>query len=248
MQNDRWDNMATGIGTAIKYSGRDTLVDEHRKFVHAVVLTLVRRFDLPRAQLEDFIACGYLGLVEAAQRFDFSTGNDFKNYAYLRIRGAVIDGIRRSGALTGHAYRQVRAAEAAQDVREANWEQKMAGVRRPPSKQRLAEIVDFAAQSALIYRLSVPDVEEELQGNHDHFIDAEHPEETYDRKQFAQMLCQLVEELPEKERHVIESYYYRDKSFVEIANESGTMSKSWISRLHARALERLRKRYLEEIA
>jgi RNA polymerase sigma factor (sigma-70 family) len=56
----------------------------------------------------------------------------------------------------------------------------------------------------------------------------------------------LIATLPEKERLIVEDYYLKEKSFVEIANENGGMSKSWVSRLHSRALELLKERLLEE--
>ena len=69
---------------------RKNLVEEFQEYVHAVVGRLMRAVNLPTHMEDEFVAAGYLGLVEAASRFDRDSGKKFKSYAFLRIRGAVI--------------------------------------------------------------------------------------------------------------------------------------------------------------
>jgi RNA polymerase sigma factor FliA len=74
------------------------------------------------------------------------------------------------------------------------------------------------------------------------------PEAQLLKKQSAQRFRQIIDKLPVQEREIIEDYYFRNKSFHQIAEELGGVSKSWISRLHARAIERIKKRYFEDQA
>ena len=59
-------------------------------------------------------------------------------------------------------------------------------------------------------------------------------------------ITSLIESLPEKERLIVEEYYYKGLSFIEITQKFPNLSKSWISRLHKRALFRLRRMLLNE--
>lgn len=73
---------------------RDYLIDTHMRLVHRLAIDTARRFRLRRAELADLIGYGLEGLIQAANRFDPSRGNQFSTFAYYRIRGAIIDGVK----------------------------------------------------------------------------------------------------------------------------------------------------------
>lgn len=221
-------------------SRRDSLIDEYRDYVHFIVGKLIQTMNLPQARFEEFVASGYLGLVEAADRFDFSSGIQFKHFAFLRIRGAIIDSIRECSELSGKAYRYARALQAAQELRESS-AGKLAGDAQP--ERIVGEILQYVAQGGLAYRLSMADAEEELSCA----ATENNPEQRLADKEERSLFRRLVSELPDKERLIIEEYYFNNKPFAQIARESGSLSKSWISRLHTRALAILKKRYLEHM-
>ena len=73
---------------------RDALILSHIGFVKSIALQLIRR--LPTAvDLDDLIACGNLGLVQAAHRYDETRNDSFAGYAADRVRGAMLDSVRR---------------------------------------------------------------------------------------------------------------------------------------------------------
>lgn len=225
---------------AITNANRDELVEQYRDYVAYVVNHLIKRLGFPAEMFEEFAAAGYLGLVEAAGRFDPECGRDFRAFAFLRIRGAIIDSIRASSDLSGKAYRYARALSSAQNLREEMWERETRG--DGDAAKDLEAVFDFAAKSLLAFRLSVADNEEEVSELVNPEIDAE---EQYKTREQAHLLRNLVATLPDKERLIVEEHYFQDKAFVQITADHPTLSKSWVSRLHSRALDLLKERYYE---
>lgn len=221
---------------------RDKLIAEYQQYVNSIVGTMIKTMGLPLQFFDEFVSAGYLGLVEAASRFDPKTGGDFKSFAYLRIRGAVIDSIRECADTSGKAYRYVKAIQASHNLRENLHNNGQAGS-TASREEALAEVYDFAAKGILAFRLSVDDAEEEL---YNELGSPTTPEESLKSQQNNEELRAAIATLPEKERLVIEEFYFNDRSFTEIADGVHGLSKSWISRLHAKGLERLHKILLEQ--
>ncbi len=229
-------------GAAIQSRDRNQLIEQYRDYVHYIVGKMVTTLGLPVDYADEFISAGYLGLVEAARRFDFDAGTDFSSFAYLRIRGAVIDNIRKNSDLSGKQYRYARAVQGAQELRV---EEQASGEfsSSEDAEGALAQLLDFAAKGAIAFRLSVADVESEVSLREP----TSDPEALFLAGEDSSVFRELVETLPEKERLIIEEYYFNDKSFAEIVDEHQEFSKSWVSRLHARALEQLKVLYLKRM-
>lgn len=223
---------------------RDNLIRQYRKYVHSVVGRLIHILGLPSEMYDEFVGAGYLGLVEAAERFNPQTGNDFRCYAFLRIRGAIIDNIRATSNISGKAYRYAKALQSAQNIRQAGgpMRNKHASQWTNDGPDRMAGILEFAAQSALAFRLSLHDAESEL-GRLEQTAFC--PQHAAEKREIETILGDLVAKLPAKERTIIEGFYFKDKSFSEIALENPGLSKSWISRLHVRGLSLLKELYVE---
>ena len=219
----------------------DDLIIQYQKYAHSIAAKLISSMHLPATQLEEFISAGYLGLVEAAQRFDPSTGVDFKNFAFLRIKGAIIDSIRADSDLSGKAYRLARAWQASQALEETF----LLGGREHQTQgdeQALADLFQFAASGALAFKLSMDDAEEEVA---DLVSEDVSQEDNLIQRQDSTALRHLVLKLPEKERLIVWAYYFQNKTFSQIEAENSGMTKSWISRLHSRALIQLRELFIE---
>lgn len=225
-----------------KRAERDALIENHKDFVGTVVGRMVRSMHLPASMFDEFVSAGYLGLVEAAERYNKLHGVAFKAWAAIRIRGAVIDAIRNSSAISGKAYRSLRRLEAIDNLRSEMLEQHETSAHPDDQALRLARLLDFAAKGALIFRLSIADCENEITGAQDSRID---PESRLIRAQENRKVCSLVETLPKKERLVIKRLYFSGKSISEIASAKNGMSKSWVCRLHQRGIKLLKQRYLE---
>ena len=217
---------------------RDTLVEEHRVFAEEVVRRLIRAMHLPREMYDELLSAAYLGLVEAAGKYEPDRGVSFRQFAYLRVRGSVIDLLRENSDISPHAYRYCKALKAASDARIQDQEVASQLVNRAQRSktEKLAGIMNVAAKGAIAFRLAYENWEEEVAEERDCGLN---PEEALSKLRDSKKLRELVETLPEKERMIVESYYFEDKSFVEIVNENEGLSKSWVSRLHSRALRRI---------
>lgn len=234
----------SGMGSMVESSGkdRDELILQFQYFVRQVAGSLVNSMNLPPAMFDEYVAAGYLGLVEAAERFDFSQGRDFRNFAYLRIRGSIIDTVRKTADVPGYVYnRYVKALKAAQALREQMHEQEKSSGAPAGSREALAGILEYLARSALAFRIA----EREMPAGTADGKPFPDPCSALEMRQDRELIRDLVSRLPEKERKIIESYYFGEMSFVAIARASEDMSKSWVSRLHARALKRLKEAYCD---
>lgn len=232
---------------------RDQLIEEYRGYVHSVVKRLIRYVGLSAKHHEEYVSAGYLGLVEAAERYDLNSTRTFKQYAFLRIRGAIIDNIRKSANHTAHAYRKLKALGAFQNLQESNLEDRLANSssanhtrdtdQERSRSERLAGLYQLIAKGAVAYRLSLSDVGKEIS---DLPSTAKNPEEKILSREKTKEFMKMLTTLSEKERLIVEQYYFKEKSFIEIADEFEGMSKSWVSRLHTRALEKIKVVYLED--
>jgi len=225
---------------AFDLTARDELIDQYRLYTERVVASLMRLFRLPPDRHDEFISAAYLGLVEAASRFDFTAGTSFRSFAFLRIRGAIIDSIRQSVGVSGKAYRKIQALEAANDLRE-QLASESDPERRATASERLSRILDHAVAASLSYRLTLRDAELEISTRSEIPLD---PASILESRELVKKIRQFVATLPENERNVITDYYFRGLPFAQIAESYGRKSKSWVSRLHRRALGHLQEQVL----
>jgi RNA polymerase sigma factor for flagellar operon FliA len=222
-----------------KRAERDALIEQYHDFVEGLVARLIRAMGLPNRYRDDFIAAGFLGLVEAAGRFDAGRGSEFRTFAFLRVRGAVIDHIRASCDLSGQAYQTFKALESAHDLRMNSLEQRCHGARAP--REQAVEGVNVLSKSAVGWAMA--------RGTADGVVvraevDTD-PEREVSKKQIFEKIRAAIATLPEKERTIVEKYYFQDLTLSEVAKEYAGLSKSWVSRLHDRALEMLRDKLVE---
>jgi RNA polymerase sigma factor for flagellar operon FliA len=217
---------------------RNALVEQYYGYVDLVVSRLIRSMRLPPPMKEEFISAGLFGLIEAAGRFKPERGLEFKTFAFLRIKGAVIDYIRTSCDLTGYAYRRLRALEVAQQLREGQLEGRM--VSRREDKQDFEEGVDYLERMAVVFRLAGQSEEEAAAGAPEQ--EALDPELNLEKRRTGKKIREIVATLPEKERIIIEQHYFQDRKLVDVAEQFAGLSKSWVSRLHDRAIEMLREK------
>lgn len=220
---------------------RDQLIEDHRDLVRRIVHRTIAMMNLPAENFDDYESAAFLGLVEAADRFDPACGVSFKSFSYLRIRGSIIDYIREHSDLTGSAYRYARAIHALENAEEDALSG-LATYAGATKEESLSKLMNFAAQASLSYRLTSYEMEPAVELVED---ERRNPEDHLEFVQDIDLLRESVTELPDKERFIVEGYYFKGKSFVELTHERPELSKSWVSRLHTRALERLGK-VLEE--
>jgi RNA polymerase sigma factor for flagellar operon FliA len=182
--------------------------------------------------VEELESYGHEGLLRAARTFDDSLGVPFRCWATLRIRGAMIDGVRSSGTLPRRVYRRMKQIEAADEMQGALVEED-AGRPAVDAADADARLSRYVASMATAMALSARDGgQRESENVAD---DAPTPEEVVARAELAEKMKLAVEQIPEQEQHVIRRYYFEEAGLDEIGKELG-LSKSWTSRIHTRAV------------
>ncbi|HWL89647.1 MAG TPA: sigma-70 family RNA polymerase sigma factor [Polyangiaceae bacterium] len=184
--------------------------------------------------VEDLEAMGREGLLDAARSYDRERGIPFLRWASLRIRGAMIDGARSHGSLPRRVYRRLRALEAGDRVQEVVAEELAAN---PPKGAEAADEQLSTALEGMAMAMAAAFLAPQTQGL-DEIIhpDTISPEEEFGNAELMERVRAAIEKRPENERMLLERHYFEGVTFEQAASEIG-LSKSWASRLHARAIE-----------
>ena len=221
-------------------SERDKLVAEHLTLVQAIAGKLKRTLG-KSIEFDDLVGYGHKGLIEAADRFDPKQGVTFTTFAYYRIRGAMLDGMRTMGWYSRADYARYRAEERAheylQNMSEREGAAKEAGAteeENPDKAKTLEQITQILSTVATVHITSI----EAASKVADERLPA--PDAELETGQLGERVRAAVKSLPEKERRLMELYYFEDKNLEEAGGVLG-LSKSWACRLHARAVGLLRE-------
>jgi len=195
------------------------------------------------AELDDLRAMGHQGLLEAARRFDEGRGVTFRRFANYRVRGAMLDGVRKSAPLPRRAHARIRALEAALLVAETASEDSAAASQPSTdpraSEQKLTEHLADMATAMAVGLLATPAIGDE--GEPSAVDSGLSPEEAVAEAELRQIVIDALEELPADERQLVRRHYLEGERFDHVAASLG-LSKSWGSRLHTRAVARLTKK------
>jgi RNA polymerase sigma factor for flagellar operon FliA len=206
---------------------RGALVEQHIDLVRSIAGKLVRRVSTS-VELEDLIAFGREGLVRAAERYDPERGVAFSTFAYYRVRGAIFDGLRRMGP------RPLAPRQLFEEHADAYLEQ-LGGEPAPPTAAAAADRLAGAISDLAVAWAIRADAEE---ASCDHSIPD--PETVAERKEQLSVVQKGMARLPEPERQLLELMYFEGEGVVAAGERLG-LSKGWASRLHARALARLKQ-------
>lgn len=219
---------------------QDELIVQYLPLVHRIVRQVVSYLQ-PPLNHEDLISAGAIGLVKAARDFDPTRDAEFKTYAYIRIRGAIIDELR-SWSFAPPAVKKL--FDQAQDVAErflhehgtiASDDQVAKAMNLPLDK--LYQIYETARAR---HFLSISGVDEDAPALGDFLAapDDNAPSSRMERQEIKKALAEAIKELPEKQRQIILLYYHRELTMKQIS-EAMELTESRISQLHAAALFKL---------
>jgi RNA polymerase sigma factor for flagellar operon FliA len=221
---------------------KNQLVEQHLALVQAIARKLKKTLGT-RAEYDDLVAYGAKGLVEAAERFDARPGVAFTTFAYYRIRGAMFDGLRTMGWYSRADYARYRAEERANEYLQSHADRPAAGggaSQAADAAQTLAAVARVLSGVATVHITSLEAA-------------ATVPDETFaapdagiDAGRLGPRVRAAVRKLPEKERRLLELYYFEEKTLEEAGQALG-LSKSWACRLHARAVDLLRAEMADAI-
>lgn len=211
-------------------SDRAALISEHKPLILAIARR-VRAEMGKHVSVEDLEAFGVQGLLEAHSRFDPSRGARFATFAYYRIRGAMLDGVRKMVDAPPKSMLRAKRQQAADDIAES------AGLDRAAdpagrSPERAAEAMQRTlARLTTSFVASCVDADPE---------DAPTPDGPLMRRERQNEVRSALQQLPERERTILVAFYFDERSLDDVARELG-LSISWASRLHHKGLDRLRE-------
>ena len=213
---------------------RDQLVLENVDYVGRILSTMTF-FVKNRDARENLHSAGILGLVQAASSYDHTHGVAFRTFAYPRIRGAIVDELRKQSPLSPRVMRQVNTIKQLCETLEP-----------PITPELLARQSGFTNEEVLecleAMRFIKPDHWNDLSDvvHKSWRTSVDSPEDLAEKEEIGRLLAELIEQLPEKERLVLTLYYKEELNLAEIGAVL-ELSESRTSRLLASARFRLKE-------
>ncbi len=227
----------------------EEIVKRHLPLVKTVVGRLAMTLP-PHVDMEDLYSSGLVGLLNAIRKYDPTSNASFESYARVRIRGSVIDELRRLDWVPRSVHSKARKVKEAM----MRLEQEKG---RTPTEREMAEELEIPLND---YRdllveikpasfISIDSVSGSDEGEGASFAETvaderlESPEDGASRRELAQLIAEQLEQLPEMQRKVLALYYFEDLRLREIAEVFG-LTESRICQIHAQAITSI-KAYLK---
>ena len=228
-------------------SVENELIQQYLPLVKTVVGRLAMTLP-PHVDIEDLYSAGMIGLLSAVRQFDPKLGTVFEGYARLRIRGSVLDELRRMDWVPRSVHEKARKIEATiAELELAKGE--------PPSEAEVAtalglstndylRLLDEIRPAAFVCLDAVMNSEDDPDRTHHEVVahpTQADPSEDTERSEMAEMLKDQLDQLPEMQRKVMAMYYFEDLRLREIAAVF-SVTESRICQIHAQAILTLRAR------
>lgn len=234
-----WDEYSKSRNTQV----REQIILEYAPLVKVVAgrLSMYLGYNV---EYDDLVGYGIFGLIDAIDKFDSRKEVKFETYASLRIRGAILDQIRKMDWIPRTVRQRQKQIDAATKEIEAT-------TGRPASDEEIAkalginenEYLEWQSQMKVTNVVSLneylemgTEISNDVAGVSRHF-DA--PEKVAEQEELKEMLVEALELLTEKERKVIVLYYYEELTLKEIS-ELLEVSESRVSQLHTKGLQKMK--------
>jgi RNA polymerase sigma factor for flagellar operon FliA len=231
--------MSAALSQRLETVDREKLILDHYPMVRRIAYRLVARYP-SSVDVDDLITIGMLGLIEAVDRFEHDRSVSFSGYARIRVQGAIVDELRKQDWVP----RSVRdRADRIRRMRETLEE----SLGRPPSETEIASALgveverlqEITRNSVVRTLISMDESEEDEQPIRDQLAtNVEDPLSLALTGCLRGRVLEAVAELPERERQLVELYYFRNRSIKQIASTFG-VTESRISQLHTRTKKHL---------
>jgi RNA polymerase sigma factor FliA len=226
--------------------GEDNIVTRHAALVKRIAFHLINRMPA-HVQVDDLIQAGMLGLLEAASNFDSGQGASFETYAGIRIRGSMLDEIRKLDWTPRSVHRKSRAVSEAirriehqkgSDATDHEIAQEM-GISLSEYHQILVD-----TNSARVFSIDA------LEDENDYQVAGavnDSPFNQLSDNEYQKNLADSIRSLPEKEQLVMSLYYQDELNFREIGQVLD-VSESRVCQIHGQALLRIRSKMSDWIS
>lgn len=221
-------------------NSQHAFLQRHSDLVKRIAHHLMGRLP-PSVLVDDLIQAGMIGLIEAQQKYDGTKGASFETYAGIRIRGAMLDEIRRGDWVPRSVHKNNRTINQA--ISELETE-----LGRDPSDAEIAKHLDMTMGQ---YHHALSDINcsrlvgmEDLGVSEDAISPIEEEEDNAPFQgvaddSFRQALIESIKTLPEREALVLSLYYDEELNLKEIGEVLG-VSESRVSQIHSQSMQRLR--------
>lgn len=227
----------------LQLQSSEELIEQYAPLVKRIAHHLMAR--LPSTVvLDDLIQSGMIGLLEAAKKYDASKGASFETYAGIRIRGSIIDEVRRGDWTPRSVHRNSRrVTEAIQQVESRTG--------RDATDSEVAREMGISVDD---YHSLLKDSQDSRLFSFEEMVNPHHegpgeafanddpgPNQNFERESFIRALSSAINNLPEREKLVLALYYDEELNLKEIGQVLG-VSESRVSQIHSQAALRLRSR------
>jgi len=207
---------------------RAALINHYTPLVKTISASLYARRPDDEVEFDEFFQLGLVGLVESVDRYDLNSNATFETYASYRIRGSILNGLEKMTERREQSayYARLRKERMQSIVEEDSDDQE---------NNLFEEMVEVALGMAICYMLEDTGmVRSEAENSGDHVYQMQ------ELLQLKERLIEAVDCLPEREHMIIEYHYFKQVSFIKIA-EILSLTKGRVSQLHKRALLLLRE-------
>ncbi len=235
---------SAGLATATKLD-RETVIKEYAQLVKIIATRMAIR--LPsHIDINDLISVGVTGLIEAFDRYDPTRGVKMETYLSFRIKGAMLDELRRVDWVPRSVRQKVRLYEEEYLKVEAK-------LGRVPTEDEMAEVLDmnmeefqkFLKEINGVAVLSLEDMGINDDGDERNIMEciadpkSKDPFANVHLKEVKKLIGKAIDELPKKERLVLSLYYYEDMNLKEIGRILN-VTESRVCQLHSQAILKLK--------
>lgn len=220
------------------HENRNKLVLKHLNLVNKIVNIQMRLYHTFNSDLkEEFYSIGVIGLIDAVQRYDYTKNVKFETYASFRVRGAIIDYIRKQDIVSRGLREKQREIESVREYL-------INKLQREPSELEVSEelnitldeyseIMKFLAQADLL------SFEEMIENGIGVKQNLENVEKKLEEKELREYLALAIEELPQREQYII-AMYYKDELKLKEIGDVLDLSESRVSQLLKKTVNDLR--------
>ncbi|MDO6355424.1 MULTISPECIES: FliA/WhiG family RNA polymerase sigma factor [unclassified Caloramator] len=229
-----------------QFDEREEMILRYLPYVKYIASRLVAGKP-PGVEFEDLVSYGIIGLIDAIEKFDPTKGIKFETYATLRIKGAIIDELRKISWIPKSAVSKLSLLNQAREELESS-------LNREPTDKELADKLNISEEELktiesyvnYVSLVSLEEIffksdEEDMQVK-DFVEDANspHPETIVENEERLKILREAISMLPEKDKLILNLYYFEKLTLKEIGKIL-EVSESRVSQLHSRAIIRLRE-------
>ena len=218
------------------------LIKIYAPLVKRIAYHLITRLPAD-TQIEDLLQIGMIALIEASKNFDETKGASFETYASIRIRGMMLDEVRKNNWIPRSVYENIRKVSEAMRLIEMR-------LGRDAKDHEVAEqlnlpLVDYYAilkemNTAHLYGFDEVGLNDDSMKENE-VSSLSNPFDKLKKEKFYKTLLQAVDQLPERERLILSLYYDKELNLKEIGAVLD-ISESRVSQIHSQSMMRLRKK------